>query len=71
MTKPKKRTKTYRGADAKTTKPVVHRYKAEVRSPLGEWWHSNEKKIKFGAKVSIVTLIIVWLIAETIRITNM
>lgn len=61
--KPKKRNKPYRGEDA-ATQPKVHRYQAVVRSPLGEWWHDNKRRIKIAAYVGGGTFIFAWLIFE-------
>lgn len=48
----KKRNKPYTGADAVETQPTVTRYKAVVRSPLGQWWADNKKRLKVGALVA-------------------
>ncbi len=53
--KPKKRTKKYRGEDAKvvqsssSSEPVVHRYEAVERSKTGEWWQEKKNTVRLGA----------------------
>lgn len=60
----KKRNKPYTGADAAPSQPVVHRYVAVQRSPLGEWWHTHKKAIILGLKIAGITAIVVWLLYE-------
>lgn len=62
--KQKKRNKPYTGIDAVPSQPVVHKYVAVQRSPLGEWWHARKKAIILGLKVAGVTTIVVWLLYE-------
>jgi hypothetical protein len=44
--KHKKRNKPYTGEEATPQQPVVHRYTAVVRSPMGEWWHEHKRQAK-------------------------
>ncbi len=63
----KKRNKVYRGEDASVpVKETVHRYKAVVRSPLGEWWQSRKKLIKRLTIALVIIVVVVWLIIEAI-----
>lgn len=64
MTRKKKRNKVYSGADAAESKPVVHRYKAVVRSPLGEWWHENKKRLRIGGMIVGGVVVVIWLLFE-------
>lgn len=65
--KAKKRNKPYTGPDAKAPgQPTVTRYKAVVRSPLGEWWQSRKRVVKIIAGVVAVAAILVWLVVEAI-----
>lgn len=60
----KKRNKPYTGADAAPAQPVVHRYVAVQRSPLGEWWHTRKKAIILSLKIGGVVLVVAWLLYE-------
>jgi hypothetical protein len=62
--KHKKRNKPYTGADATPTQPVIHRYVAVQRSPLGEWWHTRRKAIILGSKIGAVAVIVMYLLYE-------
>ncbi|HKX72932.1 MAG TPA: hypothetical protein VJM32_02885 [Candidatus Saccharimonadales bacterium] len=62
--KNKKRNKPYTGADAAPSQPVVHKYIAVQRSPLGEWWHTRKKGIILGAKIGGVSIIVAYLLYE-------
>jgi hypothetical protein len=42
----------------------VTRYKAVVRSPLGEWWHDNKKRVRLFAIIGGVGLLAGWLLFE-------
>lgn len=65
--KPKKRNKPYTGADA-VKPPVVHHYQAVARSPFNEWWHENKRRVKIGAIIAGILLIVVYAIYELIRL---
>ncbi len=64
--KTKKRNKQYQGEDAKVTTqgPTVTRYKAVVRSPLGEWWHDHKRAVKLTAGIGGGAIVIGWLLVE-------
>lgn len=71
--RPKKRTKKYSGDDAKhlqaaSPEPVVHRYTAVNRSPLGQWWFEKKKLIRTVAIVIGVVLLVIWMIVEIINL---
>lgn len=61
----KKRNKPYTGADA-ANRPVVHRYQAVMRSPLGEWWHDHKKQVRVAAIVAAVALAVIFIGYELI-----
>lgn len=42
----------------------ITRYKAVVRSPQGEWWHDNKKRIRLFAMIGGGGLAAGWLIFE-------
>lgn len=72
--KSKKRTKRYRGEDAKTqqvtstSEPVIHRYEAVQRSKVSEWWQPRKKLFRLGAIVTGVVGGGAILLAELVRI---
>ncbi|HSE29317.1 MAG TPA: hypothetical protein VLA77_01905 [Candidatus Saccharimonadales bacterium] len=68
--KNKKRDRKYSGADAAASKPNITRVTAVVRSPLGEWWHENKKRVKLIAMIAGGIVIFGYLIYEFIRIIN-
>lgn len=64
MSKPKKkRNKQYTGSDA-ARGPVVHRYSAEVKSPIREWWDGKKRIVKWTAGIGGGGIIAVWLLVE-------
>jgi hypothetical protein len=60
--KHKKRNKPYTGEDAVPQQPVVHRYTAVVRSPLGEWWHEHKRQVKMIAWITGGGLVVAFII---------
>ena len=62
----KKRSKPYTGQDA-AHGPVVHRYTAEVKSPLRLWWDDHKRVIKLGGGIGGGALILGWLLFEFFR----
>jgi hypothetical protein len=42
----------------------IKRYKAVVRSPLGEWWQDNKKRVRLFAMIGGGVLIVGWLLFE-------
>lgn len=42
----------------------ITRYKAVVRSPLGEWWHENYKRVRLFSLIGVGVLIVGWLLFE-------
>lgn len=66
----KKRNKQYTGADAaaSTKGPVVHRYVAVQRSPLGEWWHDHKRAAKITGIVAGGGTLAIWFIYEGLRL---
>ncbi len=69
--KKKKRNKAYSGEDAAAPiEPIVHRYKAVDRGKLGQWWFEKKKIIKISTITLLVIALIIWMIAELIRIMS-
>lgn len=66
--KPKKRNKQYTGADAAPTAPTVRRYTAVVRSPLGEWWHTNKRVVKIAGGIGGGVVVFGYLIYEFLQL---
>ncbi len=64
--KHKKRTKQYTNADTINSQPVVHRYRAVVRSPLGEWWQDHRKQVRMVAIIAGIALIVVFVLFELV-----
>lgn len=66
----KKRNKTYTGADAAITKPIITRIEAANRSKIGQWWFENKKALKpILIAVGIVIFIVV-IIFEIIHVST-
>lgn len=42
----------------------ITRYKAVVRSPIGEWWNDNKKRVRLFALVGGGGLVIGWILFE-------
>lgn len=42
----------------------VTRYKAVIRSPLGEWWHDNKKRVRLFSIIGGAGLLATWLLFE-------
>lgn len=68
--KTKRRNKQYRGEDARVENqgPTVTRYKAVVRSPLGNWWHDHKRAVKVIGGIGGGAVIVGWLLFEAIRL---
>ena len=65
----KKRTKRYQGEDAaQPVQRVVQHYTAVQRGPLREWWLDNKRRIRFGAIVAAIVLVVGYLLFELINI---
>ncbi len=63
----KKRNKPYQGPEA-AHGPVVHRYTAEVKSPLQEWWLERQRSIKMIAGIGGGAILVGWLLFEFFRL---
>lgn len=63
----KKRQKTYRGKDASVSKPSVTRISAVQRNRLQQWWFDKKRMAKPALIATIVTLVVIWLLIELIR----
>jgi hypothetical protein len=66
----KKRTKKYSGADAAVTRPVVTRVTAANRNKVGQWWFERKRILKPVLITTGIVTLLVWLIAEIIRIAS-
>ena len=54
----------YRGEDAVPKGPVVHKYVAEERGPVKEWWVDHKRAVKIFSGVGGITVIVAWLLYE-------
>lgn len=66
----KKRNKSYTGADAALTRPVITRVTAANRGKIGQWWFEHKRVMKPVLITSLVVIIIGWLIFELVRIVS-
>lgn len=65
--KTKKRNKPYTGENA-ASKPTVHKYQAVTRSPLGEWWHDNKKRVRLISLITVGSVAFIYLMYEFFKI---
>ncbi len=42
----------------------ITRYKAVVRSPIGEWWYTNKKRVRLFAMIGGGGVFVGWLLFE-------
>ena len=66
--KHKKRNKPYTGQDAVPDQPVVHRYTAVVRSPIGEWWQEHKRMVRIVSIIGGIVLIATFLVFELVNL---
>lgn len=66
----KKRNKTYTGADAAITRPVVTKISAVNRSKPGQWWFDHKRIAKPIIIAALVVIAITVLIIELVRIAS-
>jgi hypothetical protein len=64
----KKRNKSYTGADAAMTRPVITRISAVNRNRIAQWWFDNKRIAKPILITAGVVALIAWLIFELVRI---
>lgn len=64
----KKRNKPYTGADAASKGPVVHKYVAVERSPLGEWWLDHKRAVKLSSLIGGGGALVIWFLYEALRL---
>lgn len=64
----KKRNKAYTGVDAAETRPVITRVSAADRNKLSQWWFDKKRVLKPVLITSGVVIVVVWLIAELVRV---
>jgi hypothetical protein len=66
----KKRNKTYTGADAAITKPVITRIEAVNRSKIGQFWFEKKKLVKPILITSGIITAVIILILQIVRIAS-
>ena len=66
----KKRNKTYTGAEASITRPIITRISAANRSKIGQWWFDHKKALKPILIVAAVITFIILMIIEIIHVTG-
>lgn len=66
----KKRNKPYQGSDAAASRPTVHRYTAEKRGPVKEWWHEKKRPAKISGIILAVLLFIVFIVTELVSLVT-
>lgn len=66
----KKRNKSYTGADAAITKPVITKISAVNRSKVGQWWFDNKKIAKPILIISGIVIFIVIIILQIIQLAS-
>lgn len=66
----KKRNKSYTGADAAITKPVITKISAVNRSKVGQWWFDNKKVAKPILIISGIVVFIVIIILQIIQLAS-
>jgi len=66
----KKRNKTYTGAGAAITRPVVTKISAVNRSKPGQWWFDHKRIAKPIIIATLVVIAIAILIIELVRIAS-
>ncbi len=66
--KHKKRNKQYTGEDYVPDQPVIHRYTAVVRSPLGEWWQEHKRMVRVVSIITGIVLVVSFLVFELVNL---
>lgn len=64
----KKRNKSYTGADASVTRPVVTRINAANRNKVQQWWFEKKRFAKPMLITAAVVIVVIFLIIELVRI---
>lgn len=64
----KKRSKIYRGKDAKITRPQIVKVEAANRGKIGQWWFERKRIIRPVLIAGIVAIIVIVLLFELIRL---
>jgi hypothetical protein len=64
----KKRSKVYRGSDAKRTQPTVIHIEAVQRSRVGQWWFDNKKYARPILIALAIAFVVTWIIVELLRL---
>lgn len=71
MTKQKKkRNKTYTGANAAKTRPVVTRIQAADRNKISQYWFERKRIIKPIAITSAIAVALAGLLFELVRVVS-
>jgi hypothetical protein len=66
----KKRNKSYTGADAAITRPIITRISAANRSKLGQWWFERKATLKPILITVGVVVFIILMIIEIVRVVS-
>ena len=66
----KKRNKSYTGADAALSRPVITKISAANRNPVSQWWFDHKRIAKPVIIAALVVAGIVILIIELVRISS-
>jgi hypothetical protein len=66
----KKRNKVYTGEGAAAARPVVTRISAVQRNKAQQWWFEKKRIAKPVLIAVLVGLVVIWLIAELIRVVS-
>ena len=66
----KKRNKAYTGIDASVARPTITHISAIKRNKIQQWWFEKKRVAKPVLITIGVIVILIWLLAELIRIAN-
>jgi hypothetical protein len=66
----KKRNKSYTGADAAISRPIITKLAAADRSKIGQWWFDKKTVLKPTIITSTVVIVIIVLVYELIRVVS-
>lgn len=63
-----KRSRKKRSGGQPQPAPVVHRYQAEVRGPLRQWWLDKKKAVKIISALAVSAFTLIWLLLELAKL---
>ncbi len=66
----KKRNKSYSGADAAISRPIITKIAAADRSRISQWWFDRKTVLKPTIITSTVVIVIIVLVYELIRVVS-